>query len=90
MLAKLWHRPKSVFVVVGFFRNIVENDENNDDADHVFLKRVCNVLTLLGQTQLAVVWVRTVPYLNNWVICHVKVCTLGVPIFIIPGCFCLP
>ncbi|CAB3983469.1 exportin-5 isoform X2 [Paramuricea clavata] len=43
-------------LIFSSIKNIVENSDDSDDESHVFLKRVCNIFTLLGQTQLAVLW----------------------------------
>lgn len=39
------------------FRNVAQSNDEIDDESHIFLKRVCNILTLLGQAQLATLWV---------------------------------
>ena len=47
-------------ILVCYFRTVVQNDDDSDDENHAFLKRICSILTLLGQTQLAVLWVSTI------------------------------
>ncbi|XP_028398480.1 exportin-5-like isoform X2 [Dendronephthya gigantea] len=44
-------------LIFSSIRSLVEsNDGNSDDENHSFLNRVCSILSLMGETQLAKLW----------------------------------
>lgn len=68
-----------MFIVLIHFRDIIKshNDDLNEE-NHIFLKRVCNILSSLGQLQLANIWVCHVTALAAAMLPFVLICNIHV------------